>query len=385
MTIQVKNGLCILGSDLVKTDVLIDGGRFAALGQNLPGADVTLDAAGAYVAPGFVDVHVHGGGGRDFMEATPEAFRAATEHHLTHGTTALVPTAVSAPLADLERFLAACRAAMSSGSIRARILGAHLEGPYLSKHKAGAHNPAYLKDPDPAEYGKLVTDHPCLLRMTAAPELAGAFALGEHLRRHGVNASCGHSDASAQTVMAACDHGFSSVTHLYNAMSQAGERDGRKQGGVVEAALLDDRLYAEIIADLRHVPAELVWLGYKNKGREKIVAVSDCLSPAGMEAGRYRLGDAEHGIQVDVREAAFVAGTDKLAGSIVASDQLLQNLIAIGIPIVDAVWMLTKAPAALLGKSDSVGSIRIGGSADLVVFDETGAVRHVVCQGVVIR
>jgi N-acetylglucosamine-6-phosphate deacetylase len=274
---------------------------------------------------------------------------------------------------------------MASGLIRARILGAHLEGPYLSKLKAGAHNPAYLKDPDPAEYEKLVADHPCLLRMTAAPELAGAFALGEHLHRHGVNASCGHSDASASTVLSACDHGFTSVTHLYNAMSQTGERDGRKQGGVVEAALLDDRLYAEIIADLRHVPAELVWLGYRNKGREKLVAVSDCLSPAGMEAGRYRLGDAEHGTFVDVREAAFVAGTDKLAGSIVSSDQLLRNLISIGIPVVDAVWMLTKAPAALLGKSDVVGSIKIGGSADLVVFDEAGTVKHVVCQGVVIR
>ncbi|MDP3176845.1 MAG: N-acetylglucosamine-6-phosphate deacetylase, partial [Spirochaetaceae bacterium] len=364
---------------------LIDGGRFAALGPSGSDADVTIDAQGAYVAPGFVDVHVHGGGGRDFMEATLPAFIAATEHHLWHGTTAIVPTAVSAPIADLKRFLSACDAAIDAGAIRARILGAHLEGPYLSTKKAGAHHPDYLKNPDPAEYERLVADFPCLLRMTAAPELDGAFALGEHLHRHGVNASCGHSDASATIVLEAANHGFTSVTHLYNAMSQAGERDGRKQGGVVEATLLEDRLYAEVIADLRHVPAELVLLAYRNKGKEKLVAVSDCLSPAGMEAGRFRLGGADHGIDVDVREAAFVAGTDKLAGSIVSSDALLQNLLSLGIPVADAVWMLTKAPAALLGRQGAVGAIKIGGSADLVVFDAAGIVSHVICQGVVIR
>jgi len=385
MRIIVTNGFCVLGAEIRRADLTIADGRIAAVGDAVGIPDVTVDAAGGFVAPGFIDIHVHGGGGRDFMEASVEAFVAASEYHLRHGATSQVPTAVSAPLADLVRFLDAYQAAEASGKLAARLVGAHLEGPYLSMKKAGAHDPAFLKDPDPAEYVLLVERYPFLRRMTAAPELPGAFALGDYLHAHGVNASIGHSDASATTVFAAAAHGFTSVTHLYNAMSAVGERDGRKQGGVAEAALLDDRLYAEVIADLRHVPEELLRLAYRNKGKERLILVSDCLSPAGMETGRYRLGSQSAGIDVDVREAAFVAGTGRLAGSIAAADTLLRNMMSIGVPLADAVWMLTKAPAELLGIDDTVGTLAPGMAGDAVVFDASGTITHVIAKGRVIR
>ncbi|MFA5006155.1 MAG: N-acetylglucosamine-6-phosphate deacetylase [Candidatus Izemoplasmatales bacterium] len=384
MRIIVANGRCVRGTDIVEADVVLEDGRIASVTKTDAEADVAIDATGLFVAPGFIDVHVHGGGGRDFMEASVEAYVAATEYHLLHGTTTIVPTAVSAAPADLERFLMGYERAEASGRIRARLGGAHLEGPYLSKVKAGAHDPQVLRDPDPAEYIPLAGRHPCFRRMTAAPELPGAFRLGDDLAARGIRVSVGHSDATAETVFEACNHGYRSVTHLYNAMSSVAERGGRKQGGVAEAALYDDRLYAEIIADLRHVPAELLKLAYKAKGRERLLLVSDCLAPAGAPSGSYRLGDPVSGTPVEVRDAAYLAGTTKLAGSVATTDVLLRNMVSIGVPLPDAVWMLTKTPAAMLGIDSEIGSLEPGMAADLVLFDAAGIVRHVVCRGNVI-
>jgi N-acetylglucosamine-6-phosphate deacetylase len=319
------------------------------------------------------------------MESTVDAYVTATEHHLLQGTTSLAPTAVSASSADLLRFLEGYRDAEASDRIRARLVGAHLEGPYLSPRKAGAHAPECLRDPDPDEYEGLVARFPFLKRMTIAPELPGAFVLGDYLKAHGINASIGHSDASSAMVSVAAGHGFTSVTHLYNAMSSVGEREGRKQGGVVEAALLDDRLTAEVIADLRHVPSDLLRLAFKNKGRDRMALVSDCLAPAGMPAGRYRLGAGGAATEIDVRDYAFVAGTDKLAGSLVSSIDLLRNAVSAGIPLADAVTMLTGTPARLLGMADRIGSLNPGMAGDVVVLDRDLGVAHVVCKGVIIR
>ncbi len=381
MRTVVKNGFVILGSKIRRADVLLENDRILAVDDEIDKADSIDDVAGAFVAPGFIDIHVHGGGGHDFMEATVEAFRAITDHHLAHGATSLCPSAVSAPLPDLIRFLEAYREAVASGIIAARLAGVHLEGPYLSKRKAGAHDPAFLKNPDPQEYEKLIRTYPFIRRVTAAPELPGALVLGDYLSGRGINASIGHSDAYGDEVTSAVNHGFTSITHLYNAMSSVGEHAGVKAAGVAEMAMLDDRLYVELIADLYHVPAELMRLAYRNKGKEKLILVSDCLSPAGMEAGRYRLGSAANGIDIDVRGAAYVAGTAKLAGSIASVDTLLQNAIAIGIPLVDAVWMLTQTPAKLLGIEDQVGSLEPGKAADIVVFDATGHMQRVYCRG----
>jgi len=384
MRIIVANGRCVLDAGVINADVVLEDDRIASVGKADGPAELTIDAMGLFVVPGFIDVHVHGGGGRDFMEASVEAYVAATEFHLAHGTTTIVPTAVSAAPSDLERFLAGYERAEASGRIRARLGGAHLEGPYLSKIKAGAHDPDVLRNPDPAEYLPLAERHPCLRRMTAAPELPGALGLGDDLSARGIRVSVGHSDATAEVVLEACAHGYGSVTHLYNAMSSVGERGGRKQGGVAEAALYDDRLYAEIIADLRHVPAELLKLAYKVKGRNRLVLVSDCLAPAGGTPGRYRLGDPEKGAAVEVRDAAYLEGTTRLAGSVATADTLLRNMVSIGVPLPDAVRMLTRTPAELLGVADRIGALEPGLAADLVVLDDAMTVRHVVCRGILI-
>jgi N-acetylglucosamine-6-phosphate deacetylase len=385
MRTLIQNGSVILSEGIRKTNLLVEDGIIRSVSEVLCVADRILDADGLFVSPGFIDIHLHGGGGHDFMEATQEAFLAISEYHLSHGTTSLVPTAVSAPLSEQVRFLEAFQKAVASQTIRARLLGAHLEGPYLSKAKNGAHDLRYLKNPDPAEYKKLLSDYPFIKRCTVAPELEGALEMGDYLKDHGVNASIGHSNAFGYQITDALKHGFTSVTHLYNAMSSVGEFLGKKEAGVAEMALLLKELYVEVIADLRHVPTQLIQLAYQNKTSERMILVSDCLSPAGQAVGPFFIGDETSGIAIDVREAAYLAGTTRLAGSIASADILLQNAVSIGIPLSDAVGMLSTTPARLLGVDDRIGSLSIGKEADIVLFDGKINVKHVFCKGIQVR
>lgn len=385
MRILIKNGSLVLGSEILRKNLLIKDGSIESLTEKEPAADAILDVRGAFVAPGFIDIHVHGGGGHDFMEATPEAFLRATEHHLSHGTTALCPTTVSAPLPAIRKFLEAYQTAEASGLIRARMLGAHLEGPHLSTKKNGAQDARFLTLPVVSEYEALIGEFPFIKRITAAPEIPGVLDLADHLFRKGVQFSIGHSDARGSQIEEAIRHGFRSVTHLYNAMSAYGEFEGRKAAGVTEKALLEPDLYAELIGDLIHVPADLYQLAYQSKTSAKLILVTDALSPSGMPKGLFFLGEEDEGIRVDVREAAYIMGTNKLAGSLVTTDLLLKNALSLGIPLIDAVKMLTETPARLLGLEKTVGSLKKGLAADVVVFDDQGDIRHVICQGQVIK
>ena len=380
MRTLIKNGSVILPSEIVSASLLIEDGHILSLGTNAAIADEVIDAAGYYVAPGFVDIHLHGGGGHDFMEATPEVFKTITEYHLSHGSTSLVPTAVSASLFDQNAFLSAYQKASESSLIRVRLLGAHMEGPYLSETKKGAHDEHLLKNPDPNEYQTLIAAFPFIKRWTIACELPGALIMGDYLSNHGINASIGHSNAFGRQITDAMKHGFNSVTHLYNATSNAEEFEGKKAAGIVETALIENDLFVEIIGDLQHVPAEMIMLAYKNKTSEKMILVSDCLSPAGMPKGTFHLGNAS-GFQVDVGEAVYLAGSKKLAGSIASGDILLRNAINIGIPITEAVKMLTLTPAKLLGYDKMIGSLECGKAADIIIFDNDIDIKHIFCKG----
>jgi N-acetylglucosamine-6-phosphate deacetylase len=290
------HGWLILPSGIQKKNLLMEDGIISALGEGTMDADEIVDVKGLYIAPGFIDIHLHGAGGHDFMEGSVEAFQAISDYHLFRGTTGIVPTAVSASLAGQIRFLDGYRKAQDSGLIRSRLLGAHLEGPYLSTVKSGAHDVQYLKNPDPNEYERLISDYPFIKRFTIAPELKGAMAMGRTLHDHGINASIGHSDAHGKEIAEAERNGFTSVTHLYNAMSSQGTYNGQKAAGVAEMALLLKNLYVELIADLKHVPPELILLTYQAKTADKMILVTDCLSPAGMKEGPFFIGEKTAGM-----------------------------------------------------------------------------------------
>jgi N-acetylglucosamine-6-phosphate deacetylase len=377
----ITHGLVWLPEGPSRTNIWLNDDRIVAIGEASLQADEIIDAAGQNIASGWIDIHLHGGGGADFMEGDVAAFQTITDYHLAHGATGQVPTAVSGSDAQIRRFLEGYRNAEASGLVRARLLGAHLEGPYLSTLRKGAHEEAVLRHPDPTEYLAWLTEYPFIKRMTAAIELPGAHALGDCLHDHGVNASMGHSEAYGEEITQAISHGFQSVTHLYNAMSSVQTINGKKAAGIAEMALLDDRLFVEVITDLVHVPKELVHLAYRAKTREKMILVSDCLSPAGQKEGVHRLGTQASGIEIDVRDAAYLHGSTKLAGSIVAADQLVKNAVAIGIPLAEALEMMSLTPAKLLGVDSMLGSIAIGKQADLVFFDEAIIVKRVFVRG----
>lgn len=385
MKTLIENGSVILPEGLKKTNLLFEDDKILAIGPKRFEADLIIDAKGAFVSPGFIDIHLHGGGGHDFMESTVEAFTSVSEFHLIHGATSQVPTAISAPKASIDQFLSSYQQASESGLIKARLLGAHLEGPYLSPKKNGAHTLACLHDPIESEYHEWVEKYPFVKRMTAAPELEGALKMGDYLHQHHINVSIGHSNAFGNEITDAISHGYDSVTHLYNAMSSVGEHKGKKAAGIAEMALLNPDLFVEMIADLQHVPKELVQFAYKNKGSDKLILVSDCLSPAGMEEGVYFLGAGADRMQIDVKDAVYLHGQNKLAGSIATVNTLLKNVVSIGIELTEAVKMISSTPAKLLGFDHIVGSLEVGKAADILLLDQHLNVVKVICKGKIIR
>lgn len=385
MITLIKNGLVLLPEGFKQIDLLFNDDKIINIGHNLTEYDQVIDAKSCYVSPGMIDIHVHGGGGHDFMESTVDAYVQVCEYHLHQGTTSIIPTAVTASNDQIKQFLEAYLEAASSPNIRSRLVGVHLEGPYLSAEKKGAHALKYLRNPDVIEYTKWISDYPIIKRMTVAPELEGAFELGDYLASKDINASIGHSNAYAKTILEAKKHGFTSVTHLYNAMSSVGQFQGSKSAGVAEMALLDKDLYVEIIADLKHVPAELVQFAYKNKTSDRLILVTDCLSPAGMDQGRYFIGPVEEQMEIDVSDAAYLHGQNTLAGSVSSVNHLLKNAVSIGIPLIDAIKMLTITPAKLLNVDHNIGSIEVNKAADFVILNLQLEVVHVICKGQMIK
>jgi len=378
------NGSVVFPDSIQKLNILFEDDQIIAIDQTQFSADVIIDAKDAFITPGFFDIHVHGGNGHDFMEASLNAFKKVSDFHLSQGATSQYPTAISSPKTAIDRFIKAFESGLNSTDISARLLGVHLEGPYLSPLKNGAHPLAFLHNPLPFEYTEWIEKHDVIKRITAAPELPGALEMGDYCHKMGVNISMGHSNAYAPQIEHAIKHGYNSVTHLYNAMSSVGEYLGKKSAGIAEMALLKPELYVEVIADLQHVPKELILLAYQNKGSDKMILVSDCLSPAGMTHGEFFLGEKADGIQVDVKDAVYLHGMSKLAGSFATVNTLLKNVVSLGIDLIDAVKMLSLTPATLLNVDDILGSIKIGKKADLLVLDQQLNVKHVMCKGKIV-
>ena len=350
--------------------LLITGDKITALSEgdiDTPEAQI-IDAAGDYVAPGFIDIHVHGGGGHDFMDGTEEAFLGVAELHAQHGTTSMTPTTLSSEKEELREILAVYERV----SAAAAFIGMHLEGPYFSMNQRGAQDPRYIRNPDPEEYVPLLTQFPSIKRWSAAPELNGALAFAEFVRSKGVLVALAHTDAIYEEVLQGFEKGFTHATHLYSAMSGVTRRGTARYAGAIESAFLIDEMTVEIIADGVHLPPPLLKLVYKIKGADRIALITDAMRGAGMPPGESILGSRHNGLRVIIEDGvAKLPDRSAFAGSVATADRLVRNMIQLAdVPLCDAVRMMTSTPAAIMGVADRKGSLTPGKDADIVLFDE---------------
>ena len=344
---------------LLRGDVEIDDGRIVAVGLNGGGG------SGIAIA-GLVDLQVNGFGGVDFATADAAAYRRAGEALLECGVTAFQPTLITAP----EEELVAALAQVPREPIGPRVIGAHLEGPFLSPLRLGAHPIAARREPDPALLGRLLDAGP-VSEMTLAPERDGALELIDVLNARGVVASCGHSDATAEQAGRAFDRGAATVTHLFNAMRPLGHRDP----GIAGAALARDDVIVQVILDGNHLAEEtarVVW----RAAAGRIALVSDAIAAAGIGDGSYRLGS----VDVEVRDGVARREDGVLAGSSMTLIEGVRRLHALGVPLADAVGAATVVPARVV-RRPSLGSLRPGADADVVVLDDALEIRAVFVGG----
>jgi N-acetylglucosamine-6-phosphate deacetylase len=370
--IKIINGRIITPYRVLHgSTLLIIGGRIAAISERdieVPEAR-TIDAGGDYVAPGFIDIHVHGGGGHDFMDATEEAFLGVAELHARHGTTSMTPTTLSSEKEELHQILQVYERVAAG---RAAFIGMHLEGPYFAMSQRGAQDPRYIRDPDPLEYQPLLTQFPSIRRWSAAPELNGALAFAEFVRSKGVLVALAHTDAIYEEVLQGFEKGFTHATHLYSAMSGVTRRGTARYAGAIESAFLIDEMTVEIIADGVHLPPPLLKLVYKIKGADRTALITDAMRGAGMPPGESILGSRHDGLPVIIEDGvAKLPDRSAFAGSVATADRLVRNMIQLAdVPLCDAVRMMTSTPAAIMGVADRKGVLTPGKDADIVLFDE---------------
>ena len=377
----IKNGN-VIADTIEKKDILIQNGVIADADfkGDIPADCKVIDATDLYVSPGFVDMHVHGGGGFDFMDCTKQAFETISETHLKKGTTTMVPTAVSAPFEDLLSFMQVYKECENTCP---NFYGVHLEGPFISVNQKGAHKAHLLHAPEKYEVDTLMEQGKGVLkRITAAPELSGMDYLCEKALKNGVQLSLGHSDADCETALWSFAKGFSHITHLYSATPSIRKVGQEVKAGVVEAAYLSDSVSVELIADGKHAAKEAVMLALKIKGADKVALVSDALRPAGTDVTESYLGEKIPENRVIIEDGvAKLPDRSFFAGSIATADMLLERAVNYyGIDLPTAVKLLTKTPAKLLGICNK-GEIKQGYIADLVLFDDDFKVKKVLLKG----
>lgn len=341
-------------SFLPQTAVTFENGVITALHDGKGG----IDAGGNLLAPGFVDIHMHGIRGLDSMR--PGNIREMTGILVQYGTTSFCPASLSETDPAIRSYLRDVHDAMNLNS-GARVLGAYLEGPYLAEPVRGAHDAEKLRDPLVSHYKELVSGYEAdICRVTLAPERNGGMELTAFMSERGIAVSIGHSEATASQVLEAARLGLNSSTHTCNGMRPLHHRDP----GVLGAILTEDRIRAEFIADLIHIDPLMIQLIYRAKGPANCYYCTDAMEATGMPDGTYRLG-----MEVVTVENGIASKNGSLAGSTLTMDRGLRNLVQkAGIPLCDAVRMATRNPADVLGRKD-IGRIEAGAKADFVLLD----------------
>jgi N-acetylglucosamine-6-phosphate deacetylase len=386
MPLLFTRGTIILPNRLLGGEVLVEGERIVALAPSLrrPAGDVeVVDLRGGYLAPGFIDIHVHGGDGADFMDATPEAFRTVCRAHARHGTTALLATTTVARHDQHLAFLETCSELKLQDTGGATVLGAHFYGPYFGPDARGCHPAGPVRAPEPAEYSAYLEYADCIVTATVAPELPGAVGFVRACRSHGIVCNAGHSHATFDQVEAALDWGVRHVDHLFCAMSdRARLRQSQTypmRGGLLEATLYFDQLTTEVIADGKHLNRELLLLAYKIKGPDRLALVTDCNRALDRPDGDYLFGPLDGGEPILRRDGVgLMPDGQALASGVVGMDECVRTfhrLTGVGLP--EVVRMASLTPARIIGQASTRGSIEVGKRADLVVLDP-----HLQVQGV---
>ena len=384
------NGQIVLPHRIItEGSVLTNGNTIEAVAPgriDAPHAE-TIDLQGAFLCPGFIDIHIHGGADADFMDGTPEAFLTIARLHARYGTTTLMPTTLSSTREELVRTLKAYAVAEPLNTDGAQFAGMHIEGPYFAQAMRGAQDPRFIRDPDPAEYEALVREFPHIKRWSAAPELKGAMAFGRFMRDHGVLPAFAHTQAVYADIEEAFANGYTLATHLYSAMSGVTRVKAHRYAGAVESTFLIDEIDAEIIADGIHLPAPLLKLIVKIKGPDRIALITDAIRAAGMPPGPSRIGSRENGMDIIVEEGvAKLTDRSSFAGSVATFDRLIRSMVRLAeVPLTDAVRMGSTTPARILGLQHRKGSIGAGKDADLVVMDQDLKVTHTIIGGKVIH
>lgn len=387
MRAVIRNVRLVQGGGIAPCDIVLRDGQveeIVPVGAGEPGLP-TFEGDGLYLSHGFIDIHLHGGGGADFMDGAEDAWRTAARLHLRHGSACIVPTTLSASREELLQAFEVFQRCRNDPQDGARMLGLHLEGPYFSPAQAGAQDPAQLRNPRPEEYEEMLDRCPDILRWSLAPELPGALEMGRELTRRGIVAAIGHSDATYQQVRAAVSAGYTHVTHLYSATSTITRLNGFRRGGIVEAAYLLPELTSEIIADGCHLPPELLQMAYRFIGPKRLALVTDAMRAAGQTSGESVLGSLSCGQRVIVEDGvAKMPDRKAFAGSVCTADRLVRNMVALaGASLPDAIEMMTATPARIIGRSHVTGTVAPGRWADLVLFDENINVQCVWTDGIV--
>jgi N-acetylglucosamine-6-phosphate deacetylase len=352
--------------ELVGATVVVRDGRIEAVGVGLapPASAETFDLTGLTLAPGFVDIHVHGGGGFSLITEDPEEIRSYARWVVSRGVTGFLVTLVGAPFPQMKRWLAAAAAAGEEAEDAAQCLGVHLEGPFVNPDRRGALPAEGLRLPDVAEFLALADAAQGRLKViTLAPELPGAASVITAARQRGVVVSMGHTDATYEQTLEAIEWGVRQATHCFNGMRPFHHRDP----GCLGAVLSSPRLGAELIADGVHVHPGAMALLLAAKGPQGTILVTDGIAAAGLGDGAYSLA----GEAIEVRDSVASLPDGTLAGSVVTMDRAVRNVVRLGLsPLGDAVRMASTNPAAALGLGERLGRIATGFAADLVAFDD---------------
>jgi N-acetylglucosamine-6-phosphate deacetylase len=353
-------------------EIVADEGKITAIHeQTHPRGNDVIDLAGSYLAPGFVDLHVHGASGRDTLEASADAFRAICDFHASGGTTSLLLTTATAPMDKLVEVLNAVRDCIQQRARRSRptsnaIAGVHVEGPFISKAKCGAQRAEFIQEPSPSAVQQLLDYADVIKRVTIAPELPGALQAIEGFHKHGISVSGGHSDAWDEEARSGFQRGMRSVTHTFNCMSSARRRGIYRVGGLLEIALSEPEISCELIADGHHVSATLMKLLYRAKGAAGICLVTDATAGAGLpDRSRFSLFGSECVVEGGV---CLLADHSALAGSASRMIDLVRTMVReVDVPLHEAITMATANPARAIGL-ETKGRLAVGADADFVVF-----------------
>ena len=385
MKYRLCNGNVVTDASVIEKDVLIKDGIIEAVTDRdiITDGYERIDCRELFISPGFVDIHQHGGGGSDYMDDDPDAYLNATNAHLTHGATSLMPTLLSADTENTLRAVRAYKKAKSDPRIKADLIGLHIEGPYISPHQAGAQKPEHIRAFDEREYKAIVKEgdgH--IKRWSVAPEVDGVEKFAAFAKENRITLSIAHSNADLDTVLRAYEMGFHHITHFYSCVSTIVRRGGFRVPGVLEAGYYIDGMNVEIIADGCHLPHSLLRYVVKFKDRDRVALITDAMRGAGQTEGKSFLGSMDDPLPVIIEDGvAKLEDRSAFAGSVATADRLVRNMLMCGLSIPKAIQMITVNPISMMGLDLKKGRIAPGYDADICVFDSDINVKKVFCGG----